>query len=276
MVGERTQTEIPVDLGDLTHHWEVTDLLFREYDKLPANAFGPELIDRFIDEQQTAGHRVYIGAASHLDNAREHLDLLRHLLTQVGPTPRVPWTLMRSVFESSFWANWLLEPQTSFERRWRALRLEVSGHKERRNFYADYYKAYPEEAERTAAHNLTHEKVYRSEIEAMGKTWGDANQKINVHRELAELRVVKDLPLTLESQAVASWRALSGMQHGHAYALMHLSDVVDGPVILGGRTGTVTIGDAPLQIVGTISHILLVSGLATFIKRSSERGGATR
>jgi hypothetical protein len=273
MVGERKETDVPVDLGDLTHQWEVTDLLFRRYDELPSNAFGPELFDRFIDEQQVAGHRVYIGAAAHLDNAREHLDLLRMLLTQVGPTPRVPWTLMRSVFESSFWANWLLEPPTSFERRWRALRLEVSGHKERKNFYADYYRAHPDESARTVEHNLGHEKVFRAEIDSMSKTWTEANQSINVHQEIAKLAVVKEMGAT-QSQAVASWRVLSGMQHGHVYALLHLSDVVDGTQILGGRTGTVTIGDAPLHIVGSVTHILLVTALSKFIKRSTEATGS--
>jgi hypothetical protein len=269
MPGENIPTEIPVDLGDLSRQWGMLDDVYRQYDALPPNATGPDLFDRYMDEQQTAGHRVYIAAAAHIDNAREHNDVLRLILTQIGPTPRVPWSMMRSVFESGFWSNWLLESHDGVTRRQRGLRLEILGHLERRRFYTDYLRAHQPELRKQLAQIAEHEKKYRAEAESIGLDWDAAVKKIDIVQELDKLKVVSELEPDLRGQAVATWRSLSGAQHGHTYALIHFSDLVEKGEVIGGKTGMVTISDSALQIAGTVSYILHMRGLALFVTRST-------
>lgn len=264
------RTDIPLDLGDLPRQWARLKTLYAAYDALPDNPSGPVLVDRYVDEQQTAGHRLYIGAAGHIDNAREHNDILRHLVNEVGPTPRVPWTVLRGVFESGFWACWLLEPRDGPERRKRGLRLEYLGHKQRQAFYKDYLRMHPD-IRATVMQDLSENtETYKREAEDMGLSWALANQKIDVVGELERLEVVKSLDDGLEGQAPAVWRSLSGAQHGHAYALVHHSDLVEKAPVLGGRLGQVTVKDSALQTAWTMAHILHVTAVSLFVRRSTE------
>jgi len=96
---------------------------------------GPELTARKIDQAQPAGHRGYMLANAHIGSGLEHIATLRHLFVEYGVTPRVPWTLLRSVYEAGFWSTWILEPRDGAARRLRGLRAEVRGMRERREFY---------------------------------------------------------------------------------------------------------------------------------------------
>lgn len=90
-----------------------------------------------IDERQTAGRRVYMGAQRCLSSAWDNHDALLALLRHHGATQFAPWNLLRPTFEASFYALWLLDPDDSLERRRRGLRFEWLDELEHRTYYSD-------------------------------------------------------------------------------------------------------------------------------------------
>ena len=79
---------------------------------------------RMIDKAQVAGHRVYMAAERLLGLAWDNHAALLTALQHHGSTQWAPWSLLRPTFEASFHVFWLLEPESSVERRQRGLRLE--------------------------------------------------------------------------------------------------------------------------------------------------------
>ncbi len=258
-----------LDLGKVPAGWAALDRLERQVQQLDDQPPRRDLVltARTLDEAQPGGPRVYIGASAHLGNAMEHLHTLQTLLEHHGVTPRAPWTLMRPVFESAFWAVWLLEPDDGRIRRQRALRLEVLDLKERGKYFAAF-RMPSEHRERIAERERARQAIYRAEADAIGLDWSRAGQKPSVVGELVKLSAVKNLG-GVGGSVVGVWRSLSGIQHGHPYAVLANSDVTATVPIPGGSADTVTINDDAFQVVGMVTNYLLLAAFELMVSRST-------
>lgn len=270
MVNDWVNIDETMDLGALPQQWEQMDLLAKRMQtvsKQPPHS--AVLTDRRFDESQPAGHRGWINAHAYIQGGMEHLDALRFMLSNFGATPRVPWTILRSVFESGFWAAWLLDPDDGLERRRRGLRLEVRGSIERKNVYDAHLKHDPHERDRVASGHLLDETTYRREATQLGMTWEATKRKITTVDELPKLSAVAALGSDSDPM-IGIWRSLSGLQHGYAYALvMNSTRVGEQRTILGGAEQTLTISDHAFQAQGVAANHLMVSAMNLYIRRST-------
>jgi hypothetical protein len=262
-------------LGKQLGTFEASEL-FRQWDQLrQLEARREEVVEstdlgftaRKFDEAKTAGHRPYILAGSHLSNGFEHIEVLRELFLKSGVTPRAPWTLLRSVFESGCWATWVLEPEDSLERRRRGLRGEVRSQIERDNFFNDFLRYQPQERDRIAADHREDEQVFRFEADELGLTWSQAKNKTNLVDELGKLKSVLNMDPDVRAATTAMWRSMSGMQHGHAYAVVLNSDVHNSVPVQGGALQTVTIKDNMFIAAAGSANTLMASAIELFIRR---------
>jgi PAS domain-containing protein len=137
---------------------------------------------RFLDEAQPAGPRTYIGVVRLLNIAIDNQEAFQSLITTRGVTHWSHWNLLRSVFEASFCAIWVLDPNDSRERRRRGLRLEILDSKEQRN-WIDSLKHVGVDEEASDANTQWQAgatRVYKSEADALGLNWVRANQPVNL------------------------------------------------------------------------------------------------
>lgn len=250
--------------------WDKVQELADHLERLEARHPGPEFTSRRFDEAKPAGPRGYVMADAYIGGALEHIHTIRHLFGGYGATPRVPWTLLRPVFEAGFWTIWLLEPDDGDVRRRRGLRAEVNAARERTNFYAAMFAHDPAQLTEATRNHGGHEQTYRVEAAALGMTWQQARQKINVVEELAKLNVVKTMEPALHDATNAMWRSLSGIQHGYAYALLLNSDLTGSEDIAGGVRATVTIREEAFLAAAGAASLLLIEGIALMIRRTTQ------
>jgi hypothetical protein len=256
-----------LDLGEVPRQWDVIFRLADEVDQCEQSV-DQGLTARKFDQSHNGGHRGYILASGHIQSGLEHIEAMRSLLEHHGATPRAPWTLLRAVFESGFWATWLMEPTDGLVRRRRGLQLEVRGMVERTNFYDDFLRADPTERARVAAGHANHEKTYRAEATALGLEWGQAKNRIVLLDELKKLWLVRNLETELQGPTLAIWRSLSGMQHGYTYALLLHSDTDSEQPILGGQLARLTIKDSAFQALASSANLMLIEGMNLYLRRS--------
>jgi len=88
-----------------------------------------------------------------------------------------------------------------------------------------------------------------------------------VVQELDKLQAVRDLDPGTQGPTVGMWRSLSGMQHGHAYALVLNSIAHDEEEILGGRRQMVSISDNAFQTAAGAANLMVVNGMKLYIRR---------
>lgn len=237
-----TRHRIPMgqlDLGRVSSMRHGVDMSWARADRAMDSDVGQILTARRMDEAQVAGTRVYIGAHAQLLNAMDNLDGLWALLQHHGATTWAPWNLLRPAFEAAFRALWVLEPTEGLTRRRRGLRLEVDNYVQRLNHLQELV-AIPERSKlvggELARSQADVESVYRREAEALGLTYGQARQQINVVDELRRLDATKALGPDSAAMVPACWRVLSGSQHGLPYAALQNSDIeVQAPMPGGQR-----------------------------------------
>lgn len=257
------------DPSELFRQWDQIEMLYEKFEQVDRRK-DLGLTARKFDESKTAGHRGYIIAASHLGGGLEHINVIRHLFTEYGATPKAPWTLLRAVFEAGFWSTWLLEPDNGDERRRRGLQAEIRDNRERTAFYDSFLLHDPVARQERRADHDQDEQVYRREVADMGFTWQQMRERIQVVRELERLEVVKSMEPEVRDATVAFWRSLSGMQHGLAYAMVLSGEVHSTEEILGGARQLMTINDTMFIASAGAANTLLASGLDLYIRRSTQ------
>lgn len=231
------------------------------------------LTARRFDEAQPGGRRTYIRAMSLIRVALDNLDGLEHLIRHRGATIWAPWTLLRSVFESSAWANWLLDPDTGVDRRRRGIRRAVLDQKEWKNFATEFVQRSPDDYAKMMARDTANMRTYRDEAAAAGLAWDRAAQKLNLIEELPRLSIVREMLTGVDVDPrliTGMWRSLSGMTHGYPYAAQNNSEIIASIDIPGGRRVTYSIDDASFDVHAMTSTGLLVGAIALFIRRSNE------
>lgn len=220
------------------------------------------LTARAFDEAQVGGERTYIGAHANLTVAHEHLDALIALLASHGASPRVPFNLLRPIMETSFKALWVLEPVDGLVRRQHGLRLEVEDYRQRLNWLKEYEKdpAISQQIGQVIARSRAEtERKYRDEAQALSMTWDQARCGPNITKDLGDLDVVQALGTSGPPHLQATWRSLSGFQHGHSYALLAHSTITTEVSIPGGSLVHVTISDEALEGQGMLCCYLMLS-----------------
>lgn len=259
------------DLTPLMKYREVVDRLteqLNQADDFHRRKTG-SITPRFIDEPQTAGHRPYFFARSHISGALEHFDVLWNLITgEAGITPRAPYSLMRPIFEHGFWAQWVLDPNDSRVRRQRGLIGEVLDRKNRRA----WSEVYDLEDEIVDKMRLSHEKVievYRAEAAELRLPWKRAGEKPNLVQEIPRLVAVRRLESELGSMFVGGWRILSGLNHGALFALQVVSDLEDERKIERGAHVKVSVGDDWFMFNARLSFSMMAEAMKLYITRST-------
>lgn len=265
------------DLSPLGLYVEAVNRLRKEVEDLRGVAPNAtnDLTDRFVDQNLTAGHRVYVAASSHLSNAFEHHDALWALIySEFGMTPRAPWSLLRPIFESGFWATWVLDPRDSFARRRRGLRLELSDDREERAWINEL--PLPDEAKRAAGRGVDAERVYRAEAKELRLDWKDARRLPPVVEEIKLTALAKrDRERDLGAMLAATWRSLSGQQHGYPWALMRNSNMPEKIPVQGGFTGVVSVNDDAFIVAAKASYALLIEAASLYVSRSTKHSSAS-
>jgi hypothetical protein len=263
-----------LNLGNLQEHWRVIAQQFRRLEGLPPLAASRVLSARAFDESQVAGHRTYMEASRYLDVARDNHEALLALLEHHGATLWAPWSLLRPTFEASFRAAWILDPEDGHERRARGLRCEILDSYEQRRHRAAF-RTFPDPEIRklietseadTEKGSLT---TYRAEAAALGRAFDKLRQTINVTAELPKLSFVREQDL-FAPFLEATWRQLSGFEHGFGWALLsgtHRKVVAHVP---GGADLQLVINDESFVNAAKSTYFLLVSACRLFTRRHLE------
>ncbi|MFY1692961.1 hypothetical protein [Plantactinospora sp. WMMB782] len=265
-------TGVLMDLGNLPEYWGMLASEFQTLESLPALAEARLLSDRAFDESQVAGPRTYMAVERYLGVARDNHEALLALLEHRGATVWAPWSLLRPIFEASFFATWIIDPSSGRERRLRGLRSEVQDFYQRRKHRA-VFKRLPqtrrhvEDAERKEEQGQL--AVYRSEAAALGESFDRVHQRINVAEELLKLNFVRgkdDFAVFLEG----TWRLLSGFEHGLAWALLRGADRGAETEIPGGKGVVLSINDNEFVNAAKVTYALLATACRLLKSRHLE------
>lgn len=261
-----------MDLGNLHIYWQAIDQEFKALDALPSLEGRRLLSARAFDQAQVAGPRTYMEVTRYLGVARDnHLALLA-LLKHHGATLWAPWSLLRPTFETSFYAAWLLDPDDGRERRTRGLRCEVNDCYQQRSHRAAF-KVLPEvrhlieKAEQDLDRGSL--KTYREEAAQLGRPWDKMHQKINVADELPKLSFVKQ-QREFAPFLVATWRLLSGFEHGLGWALLNGTHRKVEAEVPGGFTVELVIDDEAFLLAAKSTYFLLLSACHLLKRRHLE------
>lgn len=265
----RTGEEL--DLGRLTRTWDALMERWKVVLQVQDDRRPTILSARAFDESQTSGNRAYNAATRYLHCAVDNHRALVALLLQHGATPWAPWNLLRPCFEASFYAVWVLEPPHGLDRRKRGLRLEVRDNIERTRYWHEVGKVsgYGAEIRQAVANReATVGKLYRDEAHTLGATWKQISESVNVLDEIYKLQALK-LDRTNESAvlAAATWRSLSGIQHGYGYAILQSSDIKAKVPVPGGQMVTTVISDEEFQTAALVTAWLMLSAMDLYIRR---------
>lgn len=259
------------DLGSLPEVWLAVR---RRYDELEAaekryQSDRALLTPRRFDESQVAGPRTYMTVAGLLGAAQDNQLAFERLVTTVGITSHAPWNLIRPAFEAAFHALWILDPADGHQRRRRGLQVELADHRERKNWVEAMQAAgftTPAIDAKLAARSAEVLSVYGTEAAHFRAKVGDMNRLPNLVTEIPKLRALSALDASIRYSLVATWRQLSGLQHGHTYALMVTSDKSEMVKIPGGVQLLVTANDDAFVAAGKSAAMLQLFALRRLIE----------
>ncbi|GAA4609664.1 hypothetical protein BJY16_007440 [Actinoplanes octamycinicus] len=261
-----------MDLGNLPEFWALLAREFQTLESLPSLAEARLLSARAFDESQPAGHRTYMEVERYLGVARDNHEALLALLEHRGATLWAPWSLLRPIFESAFFASWILDPASGRDRRLRGLRCEVLDCYQQRAHRAAFKKLPEarqliEEAERQQEQGSL--AVYRAEAAALGEPFDRVHQRVNLVVELPKLGFVRgqnDFAVFLEG----TWRLLSGFEHGLGWALLRGTDRGAETQVPGGAGLFLSINDEQFVLAAKTTYALLANACRLFKARHLE------
>lgn len=262
-----------MDLGNLPDYWASLAREFRALKSLPSLSGARLLSARAFDESKPAGPRTYMEAQRYLGVARDNHEALLALLEHRGATLWAPWSLLRPVFESSFFALWILDPETGIERRRRGLRCEVLDCYQQRAHRAAFKKLPQlrhliEEAERQQESGSL--AVYRAEAAALGVDFDRVvRQSVNIVDQLPKLSFLKG-QADFAAFLVGTWRLLSGFEHGLGWAVLRGTDRGAATEVPGGMGMVLSIKDEEFVLAYKTTYALLANACRTFRTRHLE------
>lgn len=256
------ETGESLNLQNLHAYWEAIDAAYARLGRLPDPTRSPVLTSRKIDLAQPAGPRTYITAERYIGVAMDNHRALLALMKHHGVTPSAPWSLMRPIFECGFFASWILDPDDGLHRRHRGLRCDVQDEIQQRK-HLQTFSAVPEVAkgvaDALAARRAGPEAVYRREASDLGMKWETVTRRVIVVDELKKLSFVRTTgsPEFME----ATWRMLSGYEHGLAWSMLRGSDMSSEIKVEGGYEVILTINDDAFVAASKCALALLLTAL---------------
>jgi hypothetical protein len=168
-------------------------------------------------------------------------------------------------------AAWVLDPDDGRERRARGLRCEVLDMYEQKRHRAAF-KAFPEVRDAIEEHerklNETSIATYKTEAAALGRSFDNLRQKINVVDDVKKLSFVGD-PLVgvfLEG----TWRLLSAYEHGLGWASMRGSDGTVKATVPGGADMMLVINDGEFVNAAKSTYFLLIAACRLLRRRHTQ------
>lgn len=250
-----------MDLGNLPDYFAMLAREFQTLENLPSLDKARLLSARAFDESQVAGPRAYMAVQRYLGVARDNHEALLVVLEHHGATLWAPWSLLRPIFEASFFATWILDPHSGRDRRLRGLRSEVLDCYQQRAHLAAFKKIpevreLVEDAERQQAQGSL--AVYRDEAAALGVSFDRVHQKVNITDELPKLNFVRgqgEFAAFLEG----TWRLLSGFEHGLGWAMLRGADRGAETEIPGGKGIFLSINDEEFVNAAKVTYALLAT-----------------
>ena len=262
------------DLESLPELWAA---LRRRYDEL---AIAEEryrtdstlFSSRRLDESQVAGLRTYMTVSGLLAAAQDNQLMFEEVVKKIGITSHAPWNLIRPAFETAFHALWVLDPIEGYGRRRRGLQLELADHRERKNWVEAMQATgftTPEIDSRLAERNAEVLATYSQEASYFRAKVGDLNRLPNLVEEIPRLRSLAKFDAGIRYSLVATWRQLSGLQHGHTYALMAVSDKSQVVKIPGGVQLVVTANDHVFVAAAKSAAMIQLFALRRLIELTS-------
>jgi hypothetical protein len=213
-----------------------------------------------------------MGATRYLSVARDNHEALLALLEHRGATLWAPWSLLRPIFEASFFASWILDPDSGRDRRLRGLRCEVLDCCQQRAHRAAFKKLPEarrliEDAERQQEQGSL--AVYRADAAALAEPFDRVHQRINIVEELPKLSFVRgqgDFAAFLEG----TWRLLSGFEHGLGWAILRGADRGAETKVPGGMDIVLSIKYEEFVLAAKVTYALLVNACRLFKTRHLE------
>jgi hypothetical protein len=269
-----------MDLGSLPSQWRKVELMFKHAVHVRDTRDGYLITARLLDESRPGGHRLYAAAERYLSAAWDCHVALPVVLSQHGATQSAMWTLLRSQFESSFYALWLLEPADSAERVLRGIRIEWLSGEQSRKYYSELFDDMElpmREADRAihqaehTARVAEHAQTYAAECSAAGRHWTKP-PNVDVTRELGELST-SERPGT-GAMLRHVWRSLAGLLHGDVGALLRVS--VRGPAqpSKGGQIIQLSPSDQAFQTIAGTTASLTLDALTVYVERDRAQSPA--
>jgi hypothetical protein len=268
-----------IDLSDLARRWRLLEQLYAATETVVAAHDRRIFSARTFDQGQTAGHRVYASVERYLNIARDnHQALVALIASPHGITTFAPWNLLRPEFEASFYAAWVLDPDDSMERRRRALRLELLDQRDHNLYYEDVMRmsdgpAVEELADGFAALSSSletarqrNETVYAREAAQLDLPYPRV-AGVSVLHELGKLSTCDQAPQT-DFLLRATWRGLSGIQHGRASAVMRASNLRDRQETKHGVRGLLDVDDNAFLNAANATTCLHMEAVRLLLLRS--------
>ncbi|MBS42314.1 MAG: hypothetical protein CMH83_03870 [Nocardioides sp.] len=249
-----------LDLQDLPRYWAVVDAAYRRARRAPMPP-PYELTARRFDESQPAGHRAYIATERYLTVAMDNQRALVKLLEHHGATHSAPWSLLRPAFECGFFAAWVLDPTDGAVRRRRGLQVEVRDEIEQQNHikaFASVPDATDLVAEAIAQRKARSEASYRRDAQALNVKWDTVRQKVNVVDELRKIRFLQPHEPGVRATFIATWRMLSGFEHGLGWAMLRGSNAKRRAEIPGGHVMELSMKDDAFVTAGKCTAWLML------------------
>ena len=262
----------PWDLRQLMIGWEGMERAFAGLggaDRFTA-AHNQVMTARLADQSQPGGHHTYIVARQLITIAMDHHRALLAVMSQ-SASPCAAWTLLRSVFESSALASWVLDPTDGLERRRRAQRRTCLDFQQQRNYQAALRLTMTAPEAASVAEEVRVAKQLRAEAEELGLSWRQATGDVNLIAELAELTAVRNALGTDAAQAprlAALWRGMSGHARGYSYTARVDLDVRWSMSLTGGAQPPATLDPEVFTAHGNVTGMLLLSAIQLYVQRS--------
>lgn len=261
-----------MDFGDLPRQWRRLDLIRAEVQKVVGERLADSFDPRQIDEGRLGGHRLYGTVEKYLAIADDCHKALPLLLSAHGATNAAMWALLRSQFESSFYALWLLSPRESRERVLRGIRVHWLDDRLSNTYATELLKdpvATKGDEQSRASGLKYHERLqkehaatYEAESQANGARW-KRPPDVNMVLELTKLEDFGQPGAGAELRA--AWRTLAGLQHGNSCAQLRVSDMeFSGTSQTGVREAIVSPNDSSFQYLGGVTATLTKVALARY------------
>lgn len=257
-----------LNLGEIPRLWRKLDYLMTKAGEVTESQ-QPGLTRFSIDSTRPGGHRLYAAVVRALSAAHDCDRGLRALLQHHGATQTAMWALLRTQFEASFWALWLLDPEGTRERVLRGIHHEWLDDRASMRFYREFADDVTflfttrDRAQVRAQVARDHATTYRAEAEANGADW-DKPPPINVTKELTLLGHAQEPGWGSMLRGV--WRSLAGLQHGSAGALLRVSDQTELGSMPGGLRMQLSPNDEALLGLATTTLNLNMVALTRYFE----------